>query len=93
MRYFLFEGILKEGKQKFFSSVLTPETDRELTLEELKLTLKEYGAKLIKIEDEFEFDINNVDEKNEDNDGWLSCYEEVRRFKDPVLTPFQKFPE
>ena len=90
--YFLFEGEFRHYADDYrylSSSAMLYAESLELANEVLVRGLDKEGVSLLKINDFFEFDISNVDLANEDNLGWINMYEEVRRSKGYVFTPWQ----
>lgn len=94
--YFLFEGIFKEGAYEdnfngVFSSVLLPALDKKHAIQCLKQSLDKEQINLVKIDDDFELIINNMDMSDEDNKYWINWFDAVVKENGAVFTPWQVF--
>lgn len=98
MRYWYihFEGVFKDRVEKsdyqgLYSNAMLFNADETTAREELMKCLGDEGIELTNIEDFFESKETEVDFSNPENRSWINMYEEVRRTKGCVFTPWHTF--
>ena len=91
--YFLFEGKLENDTEykSFFSSVMLPIENNQEPTNALIQALSEYDAKLIDIEDSFEFVEDEYDLEDSDNKVWFDWIAKVKVDNSAIFTPWQRF--